>query len=923
MLVNCPSCNTEYDCEPGRYRCSCGAEFTVPAEKRTASAVRIDDPDVTIPPHHTHSHASQEATDVTMPGRRERKPDGRFEVGDLILGRYKVLSVLGRGGMGMVYKCFDETAGIMVALKALPPELAQSELEMEDVKENFQLVHGLRHPNIAGYNTLEKDSSNGNYYLIMECVEGEDLRRWIKRKRRENALTLETVLPIIRQVAAALDYAHGKRIVHRDIKPGNIMIDAEGQVSVLDFGLAAQIHTSMTRVSMVSQETGGTAPYMAPEQWRGKAQGAAADQYALAVMTYEMLSGHLPFESPDSTVLREAVLNEMPDPVEGLPEYAQAALLRGMAKIPGDRFGSCVEFAAALGEEGNISAANPVIRTTPSVISEAEKHTPVQDQGNRTISLPGNMKLELVKVEAGSFEMSAKDGENFDDEVAHRATLTKDFYIGRTEVTQAQWTAVMGSNPSCFKGDDLPVETVSWNDAMEFCWKLNDSGKAPNGWKFTLPTETQWEYAARGGKKSKGYKYSGSDKADDVAWYYENSGDSRLDDSSWTVDKVDSNHCKTHPVGQKKANELGLYDMSGNVYEWCLDGWNSDSSKLTAEFTRGNNQSGSSRVDRGGSWDFSARGCRSANRDHRDSGHRDSDLGFRVALVPAEGYGSGSEAAPATTTRQKTSTGQTASSLSGDTAQQAQVPPGDKTIVLPGNVKLELVKVEAGSFEMSAKDGENESDEVAHWATLTKDFYIGRTEVTQAQWKAVMGTTPSTYEGDDLLPVEKVSWNDAMEFCEKLNRMGKAPSGWMFTLPTETQWEYAARGGKKSKGYKYSGSDDIGEVAWYSSNSGFTTHPARQKKANELGLYDMSGNVWEWCLDDWSSDSSELTDEFTRDNDRDGLFRVLRGGSSRVIRGGGWSSLAGDCRSACRFSLGPGDRDDDLGFRVALVPKSY
>ena len=254
--------------------------------------------------------------------------------------------------------------------------------------------------------------------------------------------------------------------------------------------------------------------------------------------------------------------------------------------------------------------------------------------GDRTISLPGGARMELVRVEAGSFTMSARDGENNPDKVSHRATLKRDFYIGRTEVTQAQWKAVMGTNPSEFKGDDLPVEQVSWNDAMEFCGKLNDSGKAPRGWKFTLPTETQWEYAARGGKKSRGYKYSGSDSVGDVAWYYENSGDSRLSDSSWDYDKLTSNHCKTHPVGQKKANELGLYDMSGNVWEWCLDDWQDKSDKLTAEFTRGNDRSGSSRAFRGGGWDSDARRCRSALRNCVDPGRRSDDLGFRVALVP-------------------------------------------------------------------------------------------------------------------------------------------------------------------------------------------------------------------------------------------------------------------------------------------------
>ena len=306
----------------------------------------MEDLDKTIAPR--REHVSSGADDVTMPGKRNRKPDGRFTVGDLIMDRYKILAELGQGGMGVVYKCFDETAGIEVALKALPPELSHNTLEMEDIRDNFQLVAKLVHQNIAITKNLERDNLNGNYYLIMECCEGEDLRRWIKRKRRESDLKFEDVLPIIQQVAAALDYAHEMKIMHRDIKPGNIMIDQFGKIKVLDFGLAAQIHTSMTRVSMAYHGTSGTGPYMAPEQWRGKAQGAPADQYALAVMTYEMLAGRLPFESTDAAVLKQAVLDEIADEIPGIPKVVQEAIKRAMSKDPAERFASCADFAAAL-----------------------------------------------------------------------------------------------------------------------------------------------------------------------------------------------------------------------------------------------------------------------------------------------------------------------------------------------------------------------------------------------------------------------------------------------------------------------------------------------------------------------------------------------------------------------------------------------
>lgn len=215
-----------------------------------------------------------------------------------------------------------------------------------------------------------------------------------------------------------------------------------------------------------------------------------------------------------------------------------------------------------------------------------------------------------------------------------------------------------------------------------------------------------------------------------------------------------------------------------------------------------------------------------------------------------------------------------------------------------------MVKVEAGSFNMGS-----EYAKPVHRVTLTKDFLIGKYEVTQRQWKAVMGNNPSYFKGDNR-PVEKVNWHDAMAFCKKLNDSGKAPKGWKFTLPTEAQWEFAARGGNKSKGYEYSGSNDLKEVGWYDNNSDGKTHNVGGKKPNELGIYDMSGNVWEWCLDWYGVYGSGAV------TDPQGLER----GSGRVLRGGSWRLDAFYCRSARRISVTPDDWSNYYGFRVALVP---
>ena len=217
----------------------------------------------------------------------------------------------------------------------------------------------------------------------------------------------------------------------------------------------------------------------------------------------------------------------------------------------------------------------------------------------------------MVYVEGGTFIMGATaEQKNTEkrEEPAHSVTLSS-FYIGKYEVTQALWKAVMGSNPSDWKGDNLPVEQVSWDDCQTFLRKLN----AMTGNNFRLPTEAEWEYAARGGNRSRGYQYSGNNNLSDVAWYDGNSGN------------------KTHPVGTKAPNELGIYDMSGNVWEWCQD-WYGDYSS-SAQTNPTGPSSGSYRVCRGGSWNFNASYCRVADRHHFVTpDFRIYYLGLRLAL---------------------------------------------------------------------------------------------------------------------------------------------------------------------------------------------------------------------------------------------------------------------------------------------------
>ena len=262
-------------------------------------------------------------------------------------------------------------------------------------------------------------------------------------------------------------------------------------------------------------------------------------------------------------------------------------------------------------------SSNPAdVSTTASTVSVSPVQVPAVPSNTIsddviTIPVKDGICIEMVKVEAGTFMMGAtSEMKNpYDDEKpVHQVTLTNDYYMGKYEVTQALWQVVMGKNPSYFKGDNLPVNYVRWKDCQRFISKLNSM----TGRKFRLPTEAEWEYAARGGKKSRGYQYSGSSNISDVAWYDGNSGD------------------KTHPVGTKQANELGIYDMTGNVLEWCQDWYGSYYSSSQTNPTGAT--SGSRHVNRGGSWAKNVRRSSPSCRYGAIYVDRDLDLGFRLAL---------------------------------------------------------------------------------------------------------------------------------------------------------------------------------------------------------------------------------------------------------------------------------------------------
>ena len=275
--------------------------------------------------------------------------------------------------------------------------------------------------------------------------------------------------------------------------------------------------------------------------------------------------------------------------------------------------------AIALLWPGDRAIAQTADKAEPAAAAEIKTGT------NCVLTLPGNVKLEMIWIEPGTFMMGSPNDEfgRNDNETQHQVTLTKGFWIGKYEVTQAQYKAVTGSDPSHFKGDDLPVEMVDWEESMEFCKKLTESlgGALPKGYKCSLPTEAQWEYACRAGTtsplnngKSIQTREEKCDNLDEVAWY-----------------KFNSNGT-THPVGQKKPNAWGLSDMHGNACEWCLD-WIGNYPATPVTDPAGPDK-GTQRSDRGAGWYWYPRQARSGHRGLYPPERRYFYLGFRLAIIP-------------------------------------------------------------------------------------------------------------------------------------------------------------------------------------------------------------------------------------------------------------------------------------------------
>ncbi len=518
----------------------------------------------------------------------------------LINERYRAIEVIAQGGFGKTYLAIDEGKPSRPrcvikqftyqcqnekALQAAMQLFEQEAVRLDDLGRHPQI------PELLGFAKLED-----RQYLIQEFIDGQNLERELATT---GAFTEARIRPIIEDVLTVLQFIHSKKVIHRDIKPENIIRRlSDGKAVLVDFGAAK--HAISSALGTVI----GTPLYAAPEQTRGLAI-PASDLYSLGVTCIRLLTKVPPLKLKN---------------LDG--EWIWRDFLH--KDVISDSFGKFLDKLTAAKPTQRYQSVEDALNDLNSVTTSSSSFSfPVIPNQPPTLEInitqrDGGASIDLIHIPTGKFVMGSNEQNK--EKPPHEVSIGE-FYIGKYPVTQKQWQAVMGNNPSNFRGDDLPVDQVSWYAARMFCQKLAQK----TGRKIRLPTEAEWEYAARGATKDQSHIYAGSNNVNEVAWHRGNSNQ------------------KTHGVGLKKPNEMGLYDLSGNVWEWCWDDWHDDYNSKSDRFKKNGNEPWLNPnpneedirycILRGGSWGYAAEYCRLTARSRYAADGWLDFFGFRIVVA--------------------------------------------------------------------------------------------------------------------------------------------------------------------------------------------------------------------------------------------------------------------------------------------------
>lgn len=543
-------------------------------------------------------------------------------------------SLIALGGMGAVFKARQIALNRWIAIKILPPEFSGQKLLVDYFQNEAKNLALLNHPGIVTIHDFGIRSEF--YYFVMEYVEGKNLEQILNERV---LFSLDEAADIVLQLCDSLDYTHRMGILHCDLKPSNVIFMADGRIKLMDFGISRLLSDEADSGVMA-----GTKGFVAPElTTRHQVPTVQSDIYSLGILFFYMLTGKLP------TSIHQCYL-----PIcvaEKLPPAIPAVLTRMLSINPKRRYRSMSKLSEALRQAMRcrrplrnlyywVGGFLMLVLTSLVVIllniepKPSEYLTEDSDAAQQTekeaeplklvpknIRLPGGISIALRPISAGTFLMGSTDvlGYLWEGPI-RRVVISNAFWMSECEITQSQYLTVMGENPSEICGYDLPVTNVSHDEAMAYCAQLNRienlAGNLPDGYEFRLPTEAEWEYVAKGGDQNPDRHFAGTESVDELVWTWKNSQE------------------KIQPVARKRANRLGIFDLNGNVAEWCLDyfcssGYSSQKMEVNPYMSE---DCGEGNTIRGGHVFMT--NLDDYRNSARSGGSVDKGVGFRIVLAP-------------------------------------------------------------------------------------------------------------------------------------------------------------------------------------------------------------------------------------------------------------------------------------------------